>query len=128
MLKTIIKTPKQAIRAVKPLIQDWYKEHFFGIYLNSRNELIKKELITLGTLITAVIHPREIFRPAIVSRACGIIVLHNHPSGDITPSQSDRNITKQLVKAGKIIGIEVLDHVIFCKNRTFYSFKNIDNL
>ena len=93
MSKIIIKTPKQAIRAVKPLIKDWYKEHFLGVYLNSRNELIKSELITLGTLTAGILHPREVFRSAIVNRACGIIVLHNHPSGDPTPSSSDKEIT-----------------------------------
>lgn len=69
-----------------------------------------------------IVHPREIFRPSLVNSACAIIILHNHPSGDITPSKDDKEITNQLMLAGKILGIELLDHIIFNAESEFYSF------
>ena len=98
------------------------KEHLRGLYLNSHHKVIHDEVISIGTINSNLIHPREVFAPAIQYGAAGIILAHNHPSGSITPSQADIEITKQLVEVGKIIGINLLDHVIVSKE----GFASID--
>ena len=92
------------------------KEHLRGIFLNSHNRILRDEVISIGTVNSNMIHPREVFRPAIECNAAAIILAHNHPSGEATPSTEDIEVTKQLVEAGKILGISVLDHVIITKN------------
>ncbi|MDP3015011.1 MAG: DNA repair protein RadC [bacterium] len=99
------------------------KEHFIALYLNARNQLVHKETISIGTLNANLVHPREVFEPAIRHSAANIIVAHNHPSGDPKPSEDDLEITKRLTEAGKIMGVELLDHVIIATNSVF-SFKD----
>jgi len=118
----IINNPKDAVKVAKTLITDWKKEHFIGLYLNARLELEKTELISLGSVNANLVHPRETFKPALINSASSIIVLHNHPSGDPEPSEDDLTITKRLVEAGKILGIELNDHIIFTEKKNF-SFK-----
>lgn len=98
------------------------KEHFVIFYLDSRNQEIKREVISIGSLNTNLVHPREVFEPAVRNLAAQIILAHNHPSGDPEPSEDDLEITKKLVESGKILGIEVVDHIIVTKNG-FLSFK-----
>lgn len=98
------------------------KEHFVVFYLNSRSQEIEREIISVGTLTESLVHPREVFEPAIVCKAASIIIAHNHPSGDLEPSDDDIEITKKLVSAGKILGIKIIDHVIVAENN-FLSFK-----
>lgn len=98
------------------------KEHFVVLYLNARNQLIHKETISIGTLNANLVHPREVFKPAIDHLAVGIIVAHNHPSGNANSSEDDIDITKRLTKAGKTLGIELMDHLIVTKN-SFLSIK-----
>jgi DNA repair protein RadC len=95
------------------------KESFVGLYLDSRNNLLKKEIISIGTLNTSVVHPRELFRTAILESANSIIIVHNHPSGDPTPSKEDLELTKLLIAAGKLIGIPLLDHIIIGEKKYF---------
>ncbi|MDH7476678.1 MAG: DNA repair protein RadC [Microgenomates group bacterium] len=95
------------------------KEFFVVFYLDTRNQLIKKEIISIGTLNSNLVHPREIFEPAIRNLAAQIILSHNHPSGNPEPSKDDFLLTKRLIKAGEILGIEVIDHVIVTKNNYF---------
>ena len=90
--------------------------------LDTRNHLINTHTISVGSLDTSIVHPREVFKEAISSSAASVIFAHNHPSGDPTPSEDDIKLTKRLVEAGKIMGIEVLDHVIVC-DRDFLSMK-----
>jgi DNA repair protein RadC len=92
------------------------KEHLRGLYLNSHSKILRDEVISIGTVNSNMIHPREVFRPAIEANAAAIVLAHNHPSGEAAPSAEDIEITKQLVQAGKILGITVLDHVIITKN------------
>jgi DNA repair protein RadC len=110
------------IKAVKPLIADPNKEFFVALYLNTKNGIIKQEIISIGSLSANVVHPREVFRTACMLSASSIIVAHNHPSGDPAPSREDIEITKKLAEAGKMIGIELLDHVILGHYRN-YGFK-----
>lgn len=92
------------------------REHFVALYLNARNQLVQKELVSIGTLNTSLVHPREVFKPAIDCLAAGIIVAHNHPSGELGPSDDDTIVTGKLVRAGKILGIPLIDHVIITKS------------
>jgi len=116
-----IQTPKDVIAQVSYLTHH-KKENFVVLYLNSRNELLNKETISIGTLNANLVHPREVFEPAIVGFSSSVVFVHNHPSGDPEPSEDDLKITKQLTDAGKILGIEVVDHIIISQDK-FTSFK-----
>ncbi|MEN3013793.1 MAG: DNA repair protein RadC [Endomicrobiia bacterium] len=98
------------------------KEHFFVFYLDTKNQEINFEIISIGTINASLVHPREVFEPAIKNLACQIIIAHNHPSGSLEPSEEDLKLTERLIKAGEILGIEVLDHIIISKEG-YYSFK-----
>ena len=97
------------------------KESFIGLYLNSRNQIIKEENISIGTLNASLLHPREVFAPAISDGAASIILVHNHPSGDPKPSDADKKMTKKIVEAGKLMNIEIFDHVIIGGD-SYFSF------
>lgn len=103
-------------------IRDNKKEHFIIFYLDSRNQEIKREIISVGSLNASLVHPREVFEPAVKNLAAQIVLAHNHPSGDPEPSEEDLEINKRLVEAGKILGIEVIDHIIVTQN-SYFSFK-----
>lgn len=92
------------------------KEHFRGIYLNTHHRVIHDEIISIGTINSNIVHPREVFRPAIEYNAAAVILAHNHPSNNASPSEEDILITKQLIEVGKLLGINVLDHVIITKD------------
>jgi len=98
------------------------REHFVGFYLNSRNQVLRREIISIGSLNASIVHPREVYQPAIAVSAASLILAHNHPSGDPTPSEEDLAITRRLVEAGRILGIDVLDHVVVAKD-AYTSFK-----
>ena len=114
-------SPKEVWEELKD-IRDNKKEHFVIFYLDSRNQEIKREIISVGSLNASLVHPREVFEPTVRNLAAQIILAHNHPSGDPEPSEDDITITKRLIEAGKIMGIEVVDHIIVVKNG-FFSFK-----
>ncbi len=103
------------------------KEHFIVFYLDSRNQEIQKEIVSIGILNESLVHPREVFENAIKNNAAAIIIAHNHPSGSIEPSEADISVTKRLVSAGKILDIEVLDHIIVSKD-AYISMKELDLL
>jgi len=113
--------PKEIWEELKDL-RDHKKEHFVIFYLDSRNQEIKREIISVGSLNANLVHPREVFEPAVRHLAAQIILAHNHPSGDPEPSEDDLEITKRLTESGKILGIEVVDHIIVAKDG-FLSFK-----
>jgi DNA repair protein RadC len=98
------------------------KEHFYGMHLDVRNRVKLVELVSLGTLTSSLVHPRETFRRAVMQGAHSILVAHNHPSGMVDPSDEDRKVTTLLLEAGKLLGITLLDHLIFTPT-SFYSFK-----
>ena len=115
------------VKAVKPMIADPNKEFFMALYLNTKNGVLKQEIISIGSLNANIVHPREIFKTACMISASSIIVAHNHPSGDPMPSMEDIEITKKLHEAGKMMGIELLDHVIIGYDR-YYGFKESGQL
>ncbi len=113
--------PKKVYQLIKSKLKDYHKEHFYIIALNSRNHSIAE--VSVGSLDASVVHPREVFAEAIKNKAASVIFAHNHPSGDPEPSEDDLVTTKQLTEAGKILGIEVVDHIIVTKN-SYFSFKD----
>ena len=117
----IISTPKDVIVQLTELRYN-KRENFVALYLNARSQLLHKETISIGTLNANLVHPREVFEPALRHSAANIMVAHNHPSGDPKPSEDDLELTKRLAEAGKMMGIEVLDHVIVTNNN-YFSFK-----
>ncbi|OGC78683.1 MAG: hypothetical protein A2Z27_01760 [candidate division Zixibacteria bacterium RBG_16_50_21] len=106
-----IKTPEDVFKYLADM-QKLTKEQFRGLYLNTRNRLIHDEVISMGSLNLSIVHPREVFRPAVEFGAAAIILAHNHPSGEPEPSDEDVKMTKQMLEAGKMMEIEVLDHLI----------------
>lgn len=119
---TVIRTPNDVFNLVGPDMRYLQKEHFICLFLNTKNHLIFKEVISIGSLNAAIVHPREVFRAAIKRCSASIIAVHNHPSGDPQPSTEDIKLTERLVQAGEIIGIDVIDHLII-GNHSFYSLK-----
>jgi DNA repair protein RadC len=99
------------------------KEHFYVMHMNARQQINLVELVAIGTLNHAEIHPRETFRRAVIEGSDSILVAHNHPSGDVTPSEADIRVTTKLHKAGEILNIPLLDHIVFTATK-YYSFKN----
>ncbi|MDI6714152.1 MAG: DNA repair protein RadC [Thermodesulfovibrio sp.] len=116
-----IRNADDVIRLTEEL-RDKKQEYFLSFTLDGASNLIQKRIIFIGTLNHSIVHPREVFADAISDRAAGIIFVHNHPSGDTTPSKQDIEITKRLIEAGKIVGIEVVDHVIVSRNG-YFSFQ-----
>lgn len=107
-----IRSPKDVADYLMEDMRYLKQEYFIALLLNTKNQIINKEEISVGTLNSSVIHPREVFKPAIKKSVSAIIIVHNHPSGDPTPSREDIEVTKRLAKAGEILGIDILDHVI----------------
>ncbi len=108
----VVSTPENVVDIVKPLLVGKDREHFLALALNTKNMLLKVIEVSVGSLNASIVHPRELMREAISVSAASIVVCHCHPSGDPTPSGADIQLTRRLVKAGDVIGIEVLDHVV----------------
>jgi DNA repair protein RadC len=120
--KPLLKSPDDVAAEVRSQLRGKKKEHFLVLCLDTRNRLIGCKLVSMGSLDTSIVHPREVFREAVSSCAASVIFAHNHPSGDPEPSKEDVELTKRLAKAGEIMGIEVLDHIIIC-DRSYVSLK-----
>jgi DNA repair protein RadC len=98
------------------------KEHFLALHLNTRHVVVREELVSVGSLSASIVHPREVFRSAILETAASLILVHNHPSGDPSPSEDDIQITQRLAEVGELVGIPVVDHVVL-GDEVFYSFR-----
>jgi DNA repair protein RadC len=98
------------------------REHFVGFYLNSRHQVLRRDIISIGSLNASIVHPREVFLPAIAISAASLVLAHNHPSGDPTPSEEDLAITRRLHEAGRLLGIELVDHVVVARD-AYASFR-----
>ena len=120
--RKLIRGPEDVFEYAKDM-STLVKENFRGLFLNSKNYIIHDEIVSIGHLTASLVHPREVFRSAFEYSAAGIIVLHNHPSGDPEPSDNDKKITKKLVEAGKILNIPVLDHIIIGDEK-YFSFND----
>jgi len=115
--KVRINSPEDVVNLLAPEMRYLSKEHFKAVLLNTKNYVISVETVSVGSLDSSLVHPRELFKEAIKRSSAGIILVHNHPSGDPTPSTEDIKVTQKMCNAGKILGIEVLDHVIIGDNR-----------
>lgn len=113
---SVIRSAKDVFTYLKDM-QTLPKEHLRGLYLNTHHRVIHDEVISIGTINSNLIHPREVFKPAIDHGAAGVILAHNHPSGITTPSEADIDITERVIAAGRVIGIPLIDHIIIGKNR-----------
>jgi DNA repair protein RadC len=118
----VLKSPEDVAAVMRSNFKGKKKEHFWVLCLNTRNKLINCKPVSIGSLDTSIVHPREVFKEAVSSSAASVIFVHNHPSGDPEPSKEDIELTKRLVKAGEIIGIDVLDHIIVC-DKSYLSLK-----
>lgn len=117
-----INSPQDAADYMMDALRYQHRELFVALYLNTKNQVIGQENLFAGTLNSSLVHPREVFREAIRKSAASIILLHNHPSGDPTPSTEDLEVTKRLVEGGRLLGIDVLDHLVI-GDGTFISLK-----
>lgn len=120
--KININSPLAVAKYLQKAIGNKDKEYFVGLYLNSRNQIIHQETISIGTLENSLVHPREVFEPALKYHASGVIVAHNHPSGTVEATPEDIALTRRLGEAGLIIGVSLIDHVIVSKLK-YYSLK-----
>lgn len=120
--KPIVKTPEDVASLVRSRLKGKKKEYFLALLLDSRNQLIKVSEISVGSLDTSIVHPREVFKEAISASAASVIFVHNHPSGDAEASEDDIRLTKRLAEAGEIVGIDILDHIIIC-DKNYLSLK-----
>lgn len=121
-LKPVIRSPQEACNLVMEEMCYLDREHFRVILLNTKNRVLSMETVSIGSLNSSLVHPREVFKRAVQRSAAGLILVHNHPSGDPTPSSEDIEITRRLCEAGRVIGIEVLDHIVI-GDHVFVSFK-----
>ncbi len=113
--------PLKLYNHYREILKDKNQEHFYVVYLDIRNKIIKDKLLFIGTTNYSTVHPRDIFKEAYLNGAISIVVIHNHPSGEVLPSKNDLETTKQLVAVGNLLGIKVMDHIIIGENK-YYSF------
>ncbi|MDY0227124.1 MAG: DNA repair protein RadC [Desulfomicrobium apsheronum] len=116
------KSPENTFELFRDLGRE-SKEHFVALHLDTKNRIICYDTVSIGSLSASIVHPREVFKSALLSSAAAVIFLHNHPSGETNPSREDFEITKRLKEAGDLLGIRVLDHLIIGE-QGFYSFAN----
>jgi len=114
--KPVVKTPDEVVSLVRGKLKGKQKEHFLALLLDTRGQLIKISEISIGSLDSSIVHPREVFKEAISASAASVIFAHNHPSGIPEPSEDDVKLTERLAQTGEVIGIEVLDHIVISDN------------
>lgn len=121
-IRDFVNSPNDVSRLMMEEMRYYDREHFCGLYLDRKGGLLVKEVISVGSLSSTVVHPREVFKTAVKCSAASIILVHNHPSGDPTPSKEDIEMTHRLTEAGSIMGIEVIDHLVIGQDR-YCSFR-----
>lgn len=123
-LETFVEEPKRKICSPKdvytlmyPKMREQKKERFITLYLDTKNQILKEEVVSVGSLNASIVHPREVFKSALMESSASVIMVHNHPSGDPSPSREDIMVTEKLVEGGKLLGIDILDHIIIGDGR-----------
>ena len=124
----LLDQPEAVAALLREECRPYTVEHFYALLLDTRRRLLRKEVLTRGTLDAAIVHPRDVFRHAVAANASAVVLVHNHPSGDPTPSKADITVTRDLIRAGQLLKIEVLDHVILGRRtnerkRDYFSLK-----
>ena len=114
--KPRVNGPADIHRLLASILRGADREHFYAVLLSTKHHVLAIELVSVGTLSASIVHPREVFKPAIVQSAAAVAVVHNHPSGDLTPSPEDSEFTRRLARAGDLLGIRLLDHLIVCED------------
>ncbi|MBI5631690.1 MAG: DNA repair protein RadC [Elusimicrobia bacterium] len=125
--RPVLDTPAGVLAQVPSFVKSARKEHFLAFYLNARHQLLHSEIVSVGTLSASLVHPREIFAPAVAHAAAALIVVHNHPSGDCSPSLEDKDATRRLARCGELMGIPLLDHLVVSGSGCF-SFRDNGDL
>lgn len=120
-----VSTPQEVVELCGPQLRGLDREHFWSLALNTKNQLLRLVEVSVGSLNASIVHPRELFKDAVRLSAASIVVVHNHPSGDPTPSGADIQLTRRLVKAGDVLGIELLDHVVIGDGGTHASLREL---
>lgn len=120
-----ISTPEDVVSLCGPDLRGLDREHFWTLALNTKNRLLRVFEVSVGSLNASIVHPRELFKNAVRASAASVIVVHNHPSGDPTPSGADIQLTHRIVKAGDVLGIEVLDHVVIGEEGEHSSLRDL---
>ena len=115
--RPVLDTPSRVLGQVPASVRGGRKEHFLAFYVNARSQLIHQETVSIGTLSASLVHPREVFKPAILESAASVILLHNHPSGDPTPSREDIRLTRQLVECARLLDLRIHDHLVIGRGR-----------
>lgn len=119
----VLASPRSVWRHLSLELRDRQRERFLVLCLNARNELLREVVISVGSLNASIVHPREVFRPALATAAAALVIAHNHPSGDPTPSREDREVTKVLQKAGRLLEVPLHDHIIIGAD-SYFSFRD----
>lgn len=125
-IATSIRRPLEVVEFLRRVVRDDAREHFVALYLDGRHRPIAHQIVSIGTASASLVHPREVYQPAILVGACAVIVAHNHPSGDPSPSREDREITRRLAQAGALLGISLLDSVVFTRTGEFVALRESD--
>jgi DNA repair protein RadC len=123
--RATVTTPEDVVAICGPQLQGRDREHFWALALNTKNRLLRIFEVSIGSLNASIVHPRELFREAVRVSAASVVVVHNHPSGDPTPSGADIQLTRRLTKAGDVLGIEVLDHVVIADGGEHASLRDL---
>lgn len=125
--RILIMDPKRAHEVASAILKDLDREHMIAIILDNKKQLSSIHVVSVGTVDGTQVHPREVFKAAILANASAIIIAHNHPSGNPSPSEADRECTKRIVDAGKLIGIQVVDHIVVGDD-SYWSFSEHDEI
>jgi DNA repair protein RadC len=120
-----VSTPEDVVELCAGQWRGLDREHFWALALNTKNQLLRTIEVSIGSLNASIVHPRELFKEAVRVSAASVVVVHNHPSGDPTPSGADIQLTRRLVKAGDVLGIEVLDHVVIGDGGEYASLRDL---
>lgn len=123
--RPVVSTPEDVVKLCGAQMRGEDREHFWALALNTKNQLLRTAEVSVGSLNASIVHPRELFKDAIRVSAASLVVVHNHPSGDPTPSGADIQLTRRLVKAGEVLGIELLDHVVIGDGGEFSSLRDL---
>jgi DNA repair protein RadC len=123
--RPVVSTPEDVVHLCEPQLRGADREHFWCLVLNTKNQLLKTVEVSIGSLNASIVHPRELFKEAVRLSAASVVVVHNHPSGDPTPSSADVALTRRLMKAGDVLGIEVLDHVVISEGGDHTSLRDM---
>jgi len=125
-IASAIRRPPEVVEFMRRVVRDDAREHFVALYLDGRHRPIAHQVVSVGTASASLVHPREVFQPAILVGACAAIVGHNHPSGDCAPSQDDREVTRRLAQAGALLGVPLLDSVVWTRTGDYASVRELE--